>query len=233
MPPSWQVEIDAFPEYYADYLGKYTEQVSPMTTMVCTGPISYTGPRPAADRHREPAGRAGRARGHRGVPALDQPQRVRPQRVLPEPRRVPRRGGRGAARGVPGHRRGRVPAAGRRPVADRVPLGEPGDHPRAAPGRRRAAHRDPQPRAARHPGREDPAAHLLRAQPRPAHPRPRLPRHRPADAEDQRRRLLVRGGQPAPPARVEDLAGHPAARREDPHSRACSGTPPTTSSTPS
>ncbi|MDN5860800.1 MAG: cobalamin-independent methionine synthase II family protein, partial [Pseudonocardia sp.] len=43
MPPSWQVEIDAFPEYYADYLGKYTEQVSPMTTMVCTGPISYTG----------------------------------------------------------------------------------------------------------------------------------------------------------------------------------------------
>jgi 5-methyltetrahydropteroyltriglutamate--homocysteine methyltransferase len=43
LPPSWQVEIDAFPEYYADYLGKYTEQVSPMTTMVCTGPISYTG----------------------------------------------------------------------------------------------------------------------------------------------------------------------------------------------
>jgi 5-methyltetrahydropteroyltriglutamate--homocysteine methyltransferase len=43
MPPSWQVEIDAFPEYYAEYLGKYAEQVSPMTTMVCTGPISYTG----------------------------------------------------------------------------------------------------------------------------------------------------------------------------------------------
>ncbi|HWM58468.1 MAG TPA: methionine synthase, partial [Pseudonocardia sp.] len=43
MPPSWQVEIDAFPGYYADYLGKYSEQVSPMTTMVCTGLISYTG----------------------------------------------------------------------------------------------------------------------------------------------------------------------------------------------
>jgi 5-methyltetrahydropteroyltriglutamate--homocysteine methyltransferase len=43
MPPSWQVEIDAFPEYYAGYLGKYTEQVSPMTTMVCTGPVSYVG----------------------------------------------------------------------------------------------------------------------------------------------------------------------------------------------
>lgn len=43
MPPSWQVEIDAFPEYYADYLGKYSDQVSPMTTMVCTGPVSYIG----------------------------------------------------------------------------------------------------------------------------------------------------------------------------------------------
>lgn len=43
MPPSWQVEIDAFPEYYAGYLGKYKDQVSPMTTMVCTGPVSYVG----------------------------------------------------------------------------------------------------------------------------------------------------------------------------------------------
>ena len=43
MPPSWQVEIDAFPGYYADYLGKYKDQVSPMTTMVCTGPIAYDG----------------------------------------------------------------------------------------------------------------------------------------------------------------------------------------------
>ncbi|MGQ0573039.1 MAG: cobalamin-independent methionine synthase II family protein [Pseudonocardia sp.] len=40
---SWQLEIDAFPEYYGEYLGKYTEQVSPMVTMVCTGPISYVG----------------------------------------------------------------------------------------------------------------------------------------------------------------------------------------------
>ena len=43
MPPSWQVEIDAFPDYYAGYLGKYKDQVSPMTTMVCTGPVSYQG----------------------------------------------------------------------------------------------------------------------------------------------------------------------------------------------
>ncbi|NMH99398.1 cobalamin-independent methionine synthase II family protein [Pseudonocardia acidicola] len=43
MPPSWQVEIDRFPEYYEGYLGKYKETVSPMTTMVCTGPVSYAG----------------------------------------------------------------------------------------------------------------------------------------------------------------------------------------------
>ena len=43
MPPSWQVEIDAFPEYYAGYLGKYKDQVSPITTMVCTGPVTYQG----------------------------------------------------------------------------------------------------------------------------------------------------------------------------------------------
>jgi 5-methyltetrahydropteroyltriglutamate--homocysteine methyltransferase len=43
MPPSWQVEISAFPDYYAGYLGKYKDQVSPMTTMVCTGPVSYNG----------------------------------------------------------------------------------------------------------------------------------------------------------------------------------------------
>ena len=43
MPPSWQVEIDAFPDYYAGYLGKYKDQVSPMTTMVCNGPVTYEG----------------------------------------------------------------------------------------------------------------------------------------------------------------------------------------------
>ena len=43
MPPSWQVEIDAFPDYYAGYLGKYKDQVSPMTTMVCDGPVGYDG----------------------------------------------------------------------------------------------------------------------------------------------------------------------------------------------
>ncbi len=43
MPPSWQVEIDAFPDYYQSYLGKYKDTVSPMRTMVCTGPVAYRG----------------------------------------------------------------------------------------------------------------------------------------------------------------------------------------------
>ena len=43
LPPSWQTEIDAFPEYYAEYLGKYTRTVAPMVTVACTGPVSYTG----------------------------------------------------------------------------------------------------------------------------------------------------------------------------------------------
>ena len=43
LPPSWKVEIDAFPEYYADYLGKYKNTVAPLRAMACTGPVSYMG----------------------------------------------------------------------------------------------------------------------------------------------------------------------------------------------
>jgi 5-methyltetrahydropteroyltriglutamate--homocysteine methyltransferase len=43
LPPSWQREIDDFPEYYGDYLGKYKSTVAPMRVMVCTGPVGYTG----------------------------------------------------------------------------------------------------------------------------------------------------------------------------------------------
>lgn len=42
-PPSWKVEIDAFPEYYGRYLQKYSEAVAPITVPVCTGPVSYQG----------------------------------------------------------------------------------------------------------------------------------------------------------------------------------------------
>ena len=43
LPPSWQKEIDDFPEYYHSYMSKYSSAVAPMRVMVCTGPVSYAG----------------------------------------------------------------------------------------------------------------------------------------------------------------------------------------------
>jgi len=43
LPGSWTREIQQFPEYYEDYLKKYSAAVSPISTMVCTGPVSYRG----------------------------------------------------------------------------------------------------------------------------------------------------------------------------------------------
>ncbi len=43
VPPSWKVEIDAFPEYYGEYLGKYKNTVSPLRVMECIEPVSYVG----------------------------------------------------------------------------------------------------------------------------------------------------------------------------------------------
>src|SRR6202042_3340422 len=43
LPPSWQKEIDDFPEYYHSYMSKYSSAVAPMRGMVCTGPVAYVG----------------------------------------------------------------------------------------------------------------------------------------------------------------------------------------------
>jgi len=43
LPPSWQREIDDFPQYYHAYMSKYSSAVAPMKVMVCTGPVAYTG----------------------------------------------------------------------------------------------------------------------------------------------------------------------------------------------
>src|SRR6266566_596625 len=43
LPPSWQREIDDFPEYYHSYMSKYSSAVAPMKVMVCTGPVGYIG----------------------------------------------------------------------------------------------------------------------------------------------------------------------------------------------
>lgn len=43
MPPSWQREVDAFPDYYERYFTKYEDTVVPLRAMACTGPVSYAG----------------------------------------------------------------------------------------------------------------------------------------------------------------------------------------------
>lgn len=43
MPVTWKWEVDAFPDYYADYFSKYSSTVSPLKLMACTGPVTYVG----------------------------------------------------------------------------------------------------------------------------------------------------------------------------------------------
>ena len=43
LPPSWQKEIDDFPEYYQAYMSKYSSAVAPLRVLVCTGPVAYIG----------------------------------------------------------------------------------------------------------------------------------------------------------------------------------------------
>jgi 5-methyltetrahydropteroyltriglutamate--homocysteine methyltransferase len=43
LPPSWRLEIDAYPGYYEQYLGKYEEAVTELKAMACTGPVAYVG----------------------------------------------------------------------------------------------------------------------------------------------------------------------------------------------
>jgi 5-methyltetrahydropteroyltriglutamate--homocysteine methyltransferase len=43
MAPSWQKEVDDFPDYYAEYFKKYSSTVSPLRRIICQGPISYVG----------------------------------------------------------------------------------------------------------------------------------------------------------------------------------------------
>ena len=85
----------------------------------------------------------------------------------------------------------------------------------------RRARRGAEPRAARHPRGARALPHLLQHQHGPARPRHGAEGHRRRDPEDQGRRLLVRGGQPAPRARVAGLGGREAARGQgaDPRRR--------------
>ena len=86
--------------------------------------------------------------------------------------------------------------------------------------RARDVRRGDEPRAARHPAGEGALPHLLRHQRGPAHPR----RRRSSDIVDimlegQRRRLLLRGGEPAPRARVPPLGDRQAPDGQGAHPR--------------
>ena len=39
----WRAELNAFPEYYREYMGEKGRMSVPMPPLVCTGPITYTG----------------------------------------------------------------------------------------------------------------------------------------------------------------------------------------------
>jgi 5-methyltetrahydropteroyltriglutamate--homocysteine methyltransferase len=43
MAPSWQKEIDDFPEYYEEYFKKYSATIAPLRRIVCRAPITYVG----------------------------------------------------------------------------------------------------------------------------------------------------------------------------------------------
>ena len=43
MAPTWQAEVDMFPEYYEGYMKKYSSAVSPLRRIKCISDISYIG----------------------------------------------------------------------------------------------------------------------------------------------------------------------------------------------
>ena len=156
------------------------------------------------------------------------------QRVLQDRRGVHLRLRRRDARGVQGDHRRRAHPAARRSV-DRRELGpgQPGAHRRGLPAVLDDPGRGDQPRDQGPADGPHPLPPVLGQLARPAHHRHPDERHRRRHAGDQRRRLLVRGRQRAPRARVERVAGRQAARRQAHPARASSATRRTWSSIPS
>ena len=182
----------------------------------------------AAARHRQPARRARGLEVAGRVPAGGRARQrlLAAQRALRHRRGVRLRARRRDGGRVPGDRRLRLHAAGRRrraharvrldPVARRLVRG--------LPALGRAARRRAQPRAhgpARGPG---PLPRLLGQLARPARLRPAAARRRRPGPAREGGRLRDRAGQPAPRARVAHLGGRRAARGQEAHPRR--GDPP-------
>ena len=133
--------------------------------------------RPAggARRSRELQGGTGQGDGGGGVHHRRRARQLRPaaEPVLRLGRGVPLRPRRGIARGIPGHRRGGVRVAARRPrTAGHLGHGQSGAERRGLPQICRIAGRGAEPRAARPPRGPDPLSHLLGQLARAAYHRP-------------------------------------------------------------
>ena len=185
---------------------------------VADGPITYIGQEAVQPRHRQPQGGAGGGRRgggfHERSVAPGELRAVR-QRVLRRRRGAAVRVRGGDARGVQGdHRRRPHPAARR--SGHRRELGP--DQPRALASEDYQRFTMLRVEALNHairglPRGPHPLPPLLGQLARPAHHRHPDARHRRRHARDQRRRLLLRGGQRPPRARVARLAGRRSCRR--------------------
>ena len=214
--PSWQAEIDMFPEYYADYMGKYSAAVAPLRRIIARGPVSYVGHDllqididnlkaavaavkadgyEVADVFMPSSGPSGFGRNEyypsnsEYLEAVGEAMREEYMAIVDA----------GFILQVDDPWLIELLTESVRSWEECVELAQP-------------ARRGPQPRAARHPDRQGPPPHVLRPQPRAAPHRRADGQGRAVHAEDQRRRLLVRGRQPAPPARVQGVGRRRPAR---------------------
>ena len=174
-------------------------------------PLSRRGG--AAARHRQPEGGAGGRAARRGVHAGGGAERRRRERTLQHRRGVLSRGRRRAAHAST--RRSSMP--GFILQIDDPFLSDLFGDPSFDAAQRARAGRDLCRGAERQPGGHPAGAgalpHVLRHQPRPAHPRGGAGRRRGLHAAGERRRLQLRGGQRAARARVSPVGDGEAAAR--------------------
>ena len=208
---------------------------TPTTTRVCTGPVAYTAQAQIASDTEDLQGRAARARTsrlrRRARPA--EPRRQLAQRVLPERRGVHDRGGRGGARGVPGHRQRGLHRADRRAGVRHVVDVLSRLERRGIPQVPRVLHRDHQSRARRRARGPGPLPLLLGQRPPPAHQRHRTEAHRrPGHAANQRAGVFDRS-RPTSATRTSGRSGGTSkCRTARSWCRASSATRPISSSIP-
>ena len=188
--------------------------------------------RARGDPGRRPALEGGPRRRRRrgGLHDLHRARQRLPHRQppLPDGRGIPLRLRRRHARGVPGHRRrGAHPAARRSGHRRELGHGQSGAHRRGLPAVLDGARGGAQPRHPRPARGPHPLSPLLGKLARAPHDRRPDAGHRRRDARRQVPRLLVRGRQCPPRARVEGVArrraargqDHPAGHREPRHQR--------------